>query len=390
MQENAMGINTDSKTNTHQKSHFIKVTDSRNRKIRGLWKRNEKFYVQMWVKGEKSPRRIPLKATNLEEAKKEMVKVQNNRDEDDLPHRGIKPMFPDHCKRYIEFLRNGLVNQATPNKFHKAPGTIDLEELTLRQWVKHIGNVRIDRIAKPMVTSYIDYRLESGINPRTINIDVIILRNVLKKAQNDGYLKQLPTEGIKPLKWNPKRKELLTAKDIENLFTKAKASGKNGQQLYDFLRFLAYTGVRETEGLNMKWADVDFKNKRVTLHITKNRLSRTIEFNPKLETLLKEMKKTKAPDTAWVFPSPQRGKVDRPAKTFRESLLIARTAAKLPEVGFHHLRHYFASMCVMQGIDFMTIAAWLGHKDGGILVGKVYGHLLDEHRHEAAQKLKLG
>jgi hypothetical protein len=28
----------------------------------------------------------------------------------------------------------------------------------------------------------------------------------------------------------------------------------------------------------------------------------------------------------------------------------------------------------------MTIAAWLGHKDGGILVGKVYGHLLDDHR----------
>jgi hypothetical protein len=31
----------------------------------------------------------------------------------------------------------------------------------------------------------------------------------------------------------------------------------------------------------------------------------------------------------------------------------------------------------MSGIDFMTIAAWLGHKDGGTLIGKVYGHLLD-------------
>jgi hypothetical protein len=39
----------------------------------------------------------------------------------------------------------------------------------------------------------------------------------------------------------------------------------------------------------------------------------------------------------------------------------------------------------MAGLDFMTIAAWLGHKDGGILVGKVYGHLLDEHRQKAAK-----
>jgi hypothetical protein len=47
-------------------------------------------------------------------------------------------------------------------------------------------------------------------------------------------------------------------------------------------------------------------------------------------------------------------------------------------------------MCVMAGIDFMTIAAWLGHKDGGILVGKVYGHLLDEHRQRAAKQVRFG
>ena len=38
----------------------------------------------------------------------------------------------------------------------------------------------------------------------------------------------------------------------------------------------------------------------------------------------------------------------------------------------------------------MTIAAWLGHKDGGILVGKVYGHLLDEHRSKAAKQVRFG
>ena len=37
----------------------------------------------------------------------------------------------------------------------------------------------------------------------------------------------------------------------------------------------------------------------------------------------------------------------------------------------------------------MTIAAWLGHKDGGILVGKVYGHLLDEHRQKAAKLVRF-
>jgi len=73
----------------------------------------------------------------------------------------------------------------------------------------------------------------------------------------------------------------------------------------------------------------------------------------------------------------------------RESFKLVREKAGLAWVGFHDLRHFFASQCVMAGIDFMTIAEWLGHQDGGILVGKVYGHLADSHKQEAAQKLRF-
>ena len=39
---------------------FNAVKDSRNRKIRGLWVRNGRFYLQFRVAGEKSARRVPL------------------------------------------------------------------------------------------------------------------------------------------------------------------------------------------------------------------------------------------------------------------------------------------------------------------------------------------
>ena len=77
-------------------------------------------------------------------------------------------------------------------------------------------------------------------------------------------------------------------------------------------------------------------------------------------------------------------------KTFRESLSLARKAAGLANFGFHDCRHFFISMCVMSGIDFMTIARWVGHQDGGILIGKVYGHLSNEHAKRQAQKVDLG
>ena len=43
----------------------------------------------------------------------------------------------------------------------------------------------------------------------------------------------------------------------------------------------------------------------------------------------------------------------------------------------------------MSGIDYMTIARWAGHKDGGVLIGKVYGHLSNEHAKQQAQRINL-
>jgi integrase len=97
----------------------------------------------------------------------------------------------------------------------------------------------------------------------------------------------------------------------------------------------------------------------------------------------------RAPDSHWIFPSPQRGDRDIHARTLRESLRLVREAAGLPNIGFHDFRHYFCSFCIMSGIDLMTIAEWLGHRDGGVLIGKVYGHLLDAHRKKAARLVKF-
>ena len=120
---------------------------------------------------------------------------------------------------------------------------------------------------------------------------------------------------------------------------------------------------------------------------SKNSKARHVDFNPDLERHLLAMHDHRAPDSQWLFPSPQRGPQDIPAKTLRESFKLARNAADLTWVGFHDLRHCFASVCVMSHIDFKTIAEWLGHQDGGVLLGKVHSHLLDGHKRDMAARL---
>ena len=64
--------------------------------------------------------------------------------------------------------------------------------------------------------------------------------------------------------------------------------------------------------------------------------------------------------------------------------------AELPHFSHHHLRHFFCSNAIEAGIDFKAIAGWLGHKDGGLLVAKTYGHLRDEHSAIMAKRMTFG
>lgn len=72
-----------------------------------------------------------------------------------------------------------------------------------------------------------------------------------------------------------------------------------------------------------------------------------------------------------------------------ESLRLARTAAGMPGFGFHDCRQFFISMCVMSGTDYMTSARWVGHRDCGVLIGKVYGHLNDAHVKRQAARINF-
>lgn len=59
------------------------------------------------------------------------------------------------------------------------------------------------------------------------------------------------------------------------------------------------------------------------------------------------------------------------ARPMREACKHARIT---PAVGFHQLRHTYASLSVMNGMPLMVVAKNLGHRDTG-MVEKFYGHL---------------
>jgi site-specific recombinase XerD len=74
-------------------------------------------------------------------------------------------------------------------------------------------------------------------------------------------------------------------------------------------------------------------------------------------------------------------------KDIRQALASACRRAGLPRFGHHALRHFFCSNAIEAGVDFKAIAGWLGHKDGGVLAAKTYGHLRNEHSAAMAKRM---
>jgi integrase len=424
MQRTATPGNQSVSSSSSRRYKYTKVLDNRKHAIRGLWRRHGNFVARITVEddaGRKKVKWVPLNADTTAAAQEEFRTLLVERSEDRLRHIGRCPKFADYVRETYE------QRLATAGK---KPGTLVTEHVHLKQLCETVGHLTLDKIRPYHVTGHLQKLKERGKANRTCNLALVVLRNVLKNAKIDGFIKSLPVDGIEWLRSEKKARHLYMCEDIDLFCQAALTASKNGVEFADYVRLLALCGAREQEIIKTRWADVDFEHKLLTIGAegdTKNREARSVDFNAELEAHLQTMFARRAPDSKWMFPSPQRGDHDNRAKTFRESLLLTRAAAgcvcrdckkillgketpktcpqchstrleqkemvlpaSLQKFGFHDCRHHFISNAVMSGIDFMTIARWVGHKDGGILIGKVYGHVSNKHAQLQAARMTFG
>ena len=245
------------RTRSHRSATYQKALDGRKRPIRGLWVRNLRYYAQLVVEdfatGQKSVRRVPLldKDTNepvatVAEAVAAMQRLKLERSDHTLPVLRQTPKFNAYVEEYL----------ASVKVQSKKSGTIAKERGQLSRWAGHLKDTRLDRVTRPMITAFIEKRSKANIGSRTLNLDVIALRNVLK-AMDDGWIKALPTQGMRPLKHTTVKRPLKTLADIERLCAAARVASKNGELFCDYLRLLTFTGARRNEALQIGWEDVN-------------------------------------------------------------------------------------------------------------------------------------
>jgi len=212
-----------------------------------------------------------------------------------------------------------------------------------------------------------------------------VLRAIFNVAITSGTLYRNPAIGIKRAKARPKQLTLPETKQFEKFVAELEAgASRNSQNCADLVCFLAYGGFRKSEAAGITWVDCDFEKGEILVRGdeqtgTKNWSFRRVPMIPEMVKLLQRLR-TERPD------EPAESRLMR-VRECQKAMERAAKVVGMARITHHDLRHLFATRCIESGVDIPTVSRWLGHKDGGALAMKVYGHLREHHSVAMAQRV---
>jgi len=169
-------------------------------------------------------------------------------------------------------------------------------------------------------------------------------------CQSDEVKRKVPTVQVK-------KNDSLRRAQIKPWFEAVQKIGNPVISVY--LQGLLLTGARRNELATLKWADVDFQWKSLTIR-DKVEGERTIPLTPYLEHLIAALPRR----NEFVFSSPTAasGRIEEP----RIQHVKALAAAALPALSLHGLRRSFGTLSEWVEVPAGIVAQIMGHKPSAI------------------------
>jgi integrase len=212
-----------------------------------------------------------------------------------------------------------------------------------------LGDYSLERVSKDLIIRHLDRFRSEGNAPATLNRKLSALSVFLGWAKERGLISSNPAREIKRAKENNMRHRYLTDDERINLWNAAK---EVDPRMYGLIVTATVSGMRASEMLGLRWADVDFDHEHITLHTTKNDEPRIVPLTGPALKVLRARKNGQRPSER-VF-----GVGTFPRHLWRQAL----KAAGIDDLRFHDLRHSAASFLVQHGVDIRVVADILGHR----------------------------
>ena len=236
-----------------------------------------------------------------------------------------------------------------------------------------------------------------------------VINRIFKYAVLMDVLSSNPFDKvIKPKSRQTQRKGNFLTKEELKEFLKL-AQNTTLSYFFPLVHLMSYTGLRQGEALALKWSDIDFENKKITVNKTAARIKekqtlqtpktknskRVISIDPATLSILKSWKKDQIKiyfkngkhfegDENFIFTN-QRGEwvhIHNFIRYFNRFIADHKFKPITP----HGLRHTHASLLFSAGVEPKNISDRLGHSTVQITLD-LYTHITEEQRSDTVDKL---
>lgn len=281
---------------------------------------------------------------------------------------GVKQIgtFAELEKEYTPYAKN-----------NKSASTVERERYTMGILLRAFGKLQLREVTPLLVERYKQSRVKQ-VKPASVNRELSLLKNMLSKALEWGFIETNPASKVKSFKEPSGRMKWLNDSERERLLAECRLS--DNPLLYAVVFAALNTGMRKSELQRLTWDSVDFEKALITVRETKNNETRFIPMARELARLLSSLYNGR-PHSHYVFSKPD----GTAYGNWRRAFEGACFRAGLKDFHFHDLRHTFGSYLGSSGFNAFTIKALMGHKT--LAMADRYTHISDATLKDAVEKI---
>ena len=286
-------------------------------------------------------------------------------------HPRSKVLFEVFCKEYLKWSKENKRSYIR-------------DKVLVRNLLTHFKSKYLNQITPFLIEQYRMDR-QKAVSKSTINREVACLRAIFNKAVLwDKFKGENPAQGT--FYDEPERERYLTEAEMSK-FYEALYHKDTPVQIRNICITALNTGMRKEEVLSLKWSQINWQEKKITVLFTKNGRMKTVYINQQLEDILRSIVDYSEEGCPYVFNHVwDSGKRDRYMDiTFSWDKILEK--AGIENFRFHDLRHTAGSYMYAKMQDLVAVQKVLGHRD--IRSTERYVHAFDKQKKWAVSSLDL-
>jgi len=329
----------------------------------------------------------------------------------------ITPKAQGFCRLGFTTAAKRHLEDRTPQL---APKSVETEEERLKPLQTYFKEMPLLQINADTLRTYISERRKKGVANKTINLEIAVVRGVLRRAKRWHLL----ADDIKPL---PVKHQVGRALRREQKTDLARLASINPswENARLAMTLALNTTMRSCEVKGLQWRDVDFMEKILTIRHSKTDAGRRViplnrvAWDAIVELYHRAEKVNGREPNHFVFPACENGQIDpsKPQKSWRSAWRSLTRTVECPACGrlqrpaetcsndectadirmvrsafsglrFHDLRHHAITELAESQASDQTIMAIAGHVSQEML--QHYSHIRLEAKREAVEALSKG